>query len=176
MKNVLLCSEDFIKTNSELSDNLFGKFLLPSVRDMQDINLQQTLGSSLYNYILDQVSAGTLADQYKVLVDDYARWYLLHLVCADVLTIANTKIGNIGAVHTSDERVVNLTDAEVDRLQKSHISKANHYLRRMQEYLIENRDLFPELDTCTCEGMKAHLKSAADCGLWLGGIRGRCVR
>lgn len=176
MKNVLILSEDFVKTNSELSDNLFGKYILPSIRDMQDINLQQTLGTSLYNYVLDLISASTLDNQYKVLVDDYARWYLLHLVCADVLTIVNTKIGNLGAVHTSDERVVNLSDGEIDRLQKSHIYKANHYLRRMQEYLIENRELFPELDTCTCEGMKANLNSATDCGIWLGGIRARRVR
>lgn len=176
MKNVLLVSEDYIKTNSELSDNLWSKYLLPSVRDMQDINLREALGNSLYEYILDQVSAGTLSDQYKVLVDDYARIYLLHLVCADVLGIVNTKIGNLGAVHTSDERVVNLTDDEVDRLLHNHQNKANHYRKRMCEFILDNRENFPELNECDCEGIRAALYSNADCGIWLGGARGKRVK
>lgn len=176
MKNILILSEDFVKTNTELSDNYWGKFLLPSIRDMQDIYLQQCLGTNLYNSVLNKIANNELDGYYKELVEDYARWYLLHLVVMDALVVANTKVGNIGAVHSRDEQVTNLTDAEIDRLGKSHDIKANHYLKRMQEFLIENKSEFPELDSCTCEGMKANLKAAADCGIWLGGARGYKLR
>ena len=173
MRNILITGEDFIKSNSETNDNVFGKFLLPSIRDMQDIYIQQCLGTNLYNTVLDKIANGELTGMYKTLVEDYARWYLLHLVVMDVLTTVNSKIGNLGAVHTRDEMITNLTDEEVDRLRYNHEVKANHYLKRLQEFVLENKDSFPELDACTCEGMKANLKSAATTSLWLGGIVGK---
>ena len=82
MTNILFISEDFIKTNSGLNDNLFGKSLLPAIREAQDIYLQQIIGSTLYHKLLELVDEGTIGDTgntiYKELLDEYVRSYMLY--------------------------------------------------------------------------------------------------
>ena len=46
---------------------------------------------------------------------------------------------------------------------------ADAYCKMMQDFLKENRDSFPELNCCGAPT----LDSSAECGLFLGGTRGR---
>lgn len=171
INNILLCSEDFIKTNSNLGDNVFGKFLLPAIREAQTINLQPILGANLYNSILAQISAGTLTDSYKELVDDYIQWYLLYAVLSDIVDVLDVKLVNLGTTRSRDEYLDNISDEERVRLKSNYMYKADFYCRRLQEYLLANRSSFVELDECACQNIKANLSSAASTGLWLGGFR-----
>ena len=47
---------------------------------------------------------------------------------------------------------------------------ADAYCKMMQDFLKENRDSFPELNCC---GSSPTLDSSAECGIFLGGARGR---
>ena len=176
INNVLLISEDFVKTNSNLGDNVWGKYLLPAIREAQHIHLQSIIGTRLYESILNKVKEGSLIDQYKELVDDYCQWYLLYEVLSDVIDILDVKLVNLGTVRTRDEYVDNISDDERVRLKSNYKFKADWYCRRLQEYLLDHLDLFPEIDACTCESIKSNLHSAASTGVWLGGIRGKRVR
>ena len=51
--------------------------------------------------------------------------------------------------------------------------KADACCVTLQQWLLDNRDAFPELDDCSCRAIRANLRSAASCGIWLGGVRGR---
>lgn len=176
INNVLLVSEDFVKTNSNLSDNAFGKFLLPAIREAQHIHLQSIIGTSLYEAILTKVVDGSLADQYKELVDDYIQWYLLYQVLSDIVDVLDVKLVNMGTIRNRDEYVDNISDGERVRLKHNYEYKADWYCRRLQEFLLDNCDAFEELDACACESIKANLESAASTGLWLGGARAKRVR
>lgn len=174
MQNILLISEDLIKSNSELTDNMYGKYLLPAIRTSQEIYLQPVLGKTLYSTIIDAVGDGSIVDpenaHIKELLDDYIQPYLLERVIADLIPIASAKVANLGTVHSKDEYVENLSLADAEKLQQHHIIKANHYMRRMQEYLLENSGIFP-IDSCTCNSLRSNLNSAADTSIWLGGER-----
>ena len=174
MQNILLISEDFVKSNSELTDNMFGKYLLPSIRTSQELYLQPILGKTLYNTIIDIVADGSITDTengaFKELLDDYIQPYLLERVLADLIPIVSAKVANLGTLHSKDEYVENLSVADAEKLQHIHIVKADAYCKRMQEYLLDNADVFP-LDECTCNSIKSNLDSAASTGLWLGGFR-----
>lgn len=176
VNNVLILSEDFVKTNSNLSDNAWGKFLLPAIRESQDIYLQTILGKQLYNTILNKIKDGTLAEQYKELTDDYIRWYLLYMVLSDVIDYLDVKLTNLGTYRNSDQYMENIDDKERQRLKQNYEYKAQFYGNRLVEYLLENKQAFPELDECACEGLNSHLNNQASTGLWLGGLRGRNVR
>lgn len=169
--NILLLSEDFIKSNSNISDNAFGKFLLPSIRESQDIYLQEIIGSALYQSILEKIKDNALTDPYKEFVDDYVRWYLLYQVLADVIDILDVKLANLGTVRSRDEYVDNIGDGERDRLKQNYQYKADFYCRRMQEFLLNNRNAFIELDECVCDRLNAQLNSSASTGIFLGGYR-----
>lgn len=171
MTNILLINEDYVKSNSNISDNAWGKYLLPAIREAQDIYLQPILGANLYQAILDMVTSGTLSDNYKHLVDEFVQPTLLYQTLSNAIDVIDVKLVNLGTVRNRDEYVDNISDAERDRLKSSYTFKADFYARRLQEFLLGNRDLFPELDDCACNNMRANLASAASTGLWLGGRR-----
>lgn len=175
IKNVLLCSEDYIKTNSNLSDNAWGKLLLPAIRDVQDIQLQTILGTNLYETLLYKVSAGTISDQYKELMD-YVQPYMLYMVLSDIIDILDVKLANMGTYRSSDQYVENIDDKERVRLKQNYAYKAQFYGNRMVEYLLNNKDEFPELDECACHILKSHLTKQAATGLFLGGLCGRIIK
>ena len=54
-----------------------------------------------------------------------------------------------------------------------YISKADFFCIEVQNYLLNNRTLFPELTEGDIHRIHSCLYSAASCGLWLGGPRGR---
>ena len=177
MTKILLISEDMVRSYSEISDNVFGKSLLPAIRTAQDLYLEEFLGSCLYKKLLDIVGDGTISNQenvaYKDLLDEYIQPFLLERVVADLIPVVGSKIANLGVYKSSDQYTENVSAGEVERLQNLHVIKANHYAKRMQLFLKGNRSAFPELDCCSCGEIKPTLDSSADCGLWLGGIRGK---
>ena len=179
MQNILLISEATVKSNSEISDNLYGKYLLPAIRTAQEMYLQPVLGSTLYNNIIDAVSDGSItaetSSHIKELLDNYIQPYLLEKVIADLIPVVSAKVANLGTVHSKDEYVENLSVENAEKLQTLHTQKSDFYLRRMQEYLLANAQVF-ELDACTCNTLSSNLNSAASTGIWLGGYRARILR
>ena len=181
MRNVLLLSEDMLKTNSEISDNLYGKSLLPAIRTAQDLYLEEYLGSCLYEKILDLVGDGSIMAPenvaYKDLLDDFITPFLIERVIADLIPVVGSKIANLGIYQSRDEYTDNVSSADVSRLQNLHVIKANHYAKRMQLFLKSNRTAYPELECCSCSGgIKPTLDSVAETGIFLGGYRGKVVR
>ena len=180
MTKILLVSEDYIKTNSNLNDNVFGDYLLPAIREAEDMGLQSILGSCLYKQILYLVDENLIGESeyafYKELLDEYVQEYLMYQVITDLVPIIGAKLANLGTVISNDEHVLNLSESERSNLKHYYEMRADFYARRLQEFLLNNRTAFPELQDCDCERMRSNLKSAASTGIWLGGYRNRRVR
>ena len=176
MNKILLVSEDFVKTNSALNDNLWGKFLLPAIREAQDINLQTYLGECLYKTILGMVADGSITastnEAYKALLDDYVQSYLLYQVQANIIPTINVKLGNIGSVVSNDEHISTLSQGNIELVQSDFQHKADYYAQRMLNFILNHSSEF-NLDECACKELKAHLNSAASTTIWLGGLYGQ---
>lgn len=172
MSTILLISEDYVKTNSGLDDNTYGKFLMPAIKEAQEMGLQTIIGTGLYRAILAMVAEGTIADaensDYKNLLDTYIQPYLLYKTIANVIPMVGTKLANIGTVVTENEHVVNLSKADRDYLVQQNTYKADFYCDLMQRYLCKNGSLYPEMK-CDCEGYCPNLETSESSGLWLGG-------
>ncbi len=173
MTNILLISEDTLKTYSHLNDNVFGKSLTPAIITAQDIYLQKFLGSCLYKKVLELVENGGIRNEnyamYKELLDNYITNFLIYQTLANLIPEISTKITNMGLVVSNDEHVQNVTQGERDLVMGQYQKYADAYCKMMQDFLKENRDSFPELNCCGAPT----LDSSAECGLFLGGTRGR---
>ena len=55
MAEVLLTSENFIKSISSISDNTSGKYILPSLREAQEISLKGIIGVPLLGKLKELV-------------------------------------------------------------------------------------------------------------------------
>ena len=173
MTNILLISEDTLKTYSHLNDNVFGKSLTPAIITAQDIYLQKFLGSCLYKKVLELVKSGEIRNEnyamYKELLDNYIANFLIYQTLANLVPEISTKITNMGLVVSNDEHVQNVTQGERDLVMGQYQKYADAYCKMMQDFLKENRDSFPELNCCGAPT----LDSSAETGLWLGGTRSK---
>ena len=59
MAEILLSSEAFVKSVTSASDNLSGKYILPSLREAQEIGLKGILGDPLLAKLNFRISRGT---------------------------------------------------------------------------------------------------------------------
>lgn len=175
MTKILLISEDYIKTNSGLNDNVWGSYLTPAIREAQDIKLQQILGSSLYKSLLEKVGNGAIRNDdfkpYKTLLDDYVQIYLMYQTISDLVPIIGVKLTNLGVVVSNDEHLTNLSQSERELVQTYYEQRAEFYGKRLQEFLKDNGTDYKELEDC--KDIHPTLNTVAETGLWLGGIRGR---
>ena len=159
-----------------MATEISGKYILPSLREAQEIGLKGILGDALLQKIKDIISAGAINEQenagYKALVDR-CQYYLAYSTIVDVSQKVSYKIGNFGVVKSTDENLQVASQDEIAKMQYYYQSKADACCYELQGWLLENRAAFPELDEYHCRRIESNLYSAATCGLWLGGPRGK---
>lgn len=172
----LLTSEAFIKSVTSISDNLAGKYMLPSLREAQEVGLRSILGDCLLDALKSMASAGELDDAHTALIDNHVRYYLAYKTAVEVLYKSSFKVTNFGVAKSQDENLQVAATDEIGKLEFYYQAKADAACYRMQNFLLENRASFPALDDCGCARIKANLYSAASCGIWLGGARSKITR
>lgn len=178
MRSIILISEDKVKTVSNLDNNVFGKWLLPAIREAQDVQLQSIIGSTLYNQLLTLVDSGDIAleeyELYKDLLDNQIADFLVYQSLVNVIPLINVNMANMGTVVSNDEHIQTLSQGNVDLVRGYYQNLADIYQKRLQDFLKCHREYFPELNECGCDncGVKPNLNSNTNTsGIWLGGLR-----
>jgi len=179
MTEILLSSEKFIKSVTSVSDNLAGKYLLPSLREAQEVALRGILGDCLLERLKEIGAAKawneTANAPYKALLEK-VQYFLAYTTIVEVTNKVSYKVGNFGVAKSTDENLQVATQDEIAKQQYYYRSKADYYALLLQNWLLDNREAFPELGDCACAKIRANLRSAASCGIFLGGPRGKEVR
>ena len=176
MAEILLSSEAFVKRVTSASDNLSGKYILPSLREAQEIGLRGILGDDLLAKLKALVKSETLDTEsggvYKTLVD-HCQYYLAYMTIVEVTNKVSYKVGNFGVTKTQDENLQVASQDEIAKMQYYYQSKADACCLDLQNFLLEHRKDYPELTECACHKIESNLHSAASCGIFLGGSRGK---
>ena len=179
MAEILLSSGAFVKSVTSVSDNLSGTYILPSLREAQEIGLKGILGDPLLTKLKDLIKNGTLETEsggvYKTLVD-HCQYYLAYKTIVEVTNKVSYKIGNFGVTKTQDENLQVATQDEIAKMQYYYQSKADACCLDLQNFLLDNRSDYPELTDSCCHRIQSNLRSAATCGIFLGGARGKMGR
>ena len=68
MTDILLTSEQFVKDTTSISDNIAGKYLLPSIREAQEVDYRGIVGDALLEKLKADLAAGTLSGIYLAAV------------------------------------------------------------------------------------------------------------
>ena len=178
--DVLLIWEDYIKSITNVSDNIAGDYLLPSIKLAQDIDLEYTIGSQLLEKIQELIYNNDISNQensmYKLLLDKYIQPYLAYCTIQHLAPTVAYKLANQGVLRTDDEKSYNITSNEVDKVIDFYNHIANTYKKRLQLFLIANYNEFLELlQWKSIADIRANLYSSAGCNVNLGGPRGRSI-
>lgn len=139
-------SEDWIKTNTPLTENVDVKEIYPFIKSSQDIYIQDKLGSKLYNRLIDGVINNNLnANEIELLmlIRPSLAYYCVH----EALPFLANKLRNIGIVETADVKQKNADRADRKELRQECLNKAEFYMQRVNDYLCKNGKLFAEYIT-----------------------------
>lgn len=196
-RNVLLISEDYIKSNSTLDNNVSGKYLQAAITSAQDVELQSTIGTKLLEALQkkcinwidphtpvhpieppEPLPSDSIDDsdnyRYKELLDYYVQPYLLYQVLSEIVIPISYKLGNFGVMRTDDEKDIAAEASQVNQIKKYYRDKADFFKTRLQDFIITYYNEFPELYTYKpLKDLFPNLYSSSSCGIWLGGVRGK---
>jgi hypothetical protein len=176
--NILLISEEYIKSNTNISDNLDGNYLLPTIKLAQSIDLEEVIGTQFLIKLQNLVEDNSIKDiknsHYKLFLDNFVQPFLCYATITKILPTVAYKIANAGVLRTEDEKMTNISSVEVDKIILYYKNIADTFKYRMQRYLLANYNKFPELMTYkSIADLRVNLYSSASCPLWLGGNRGK---
>ena len=172
MAEILLTSEAFVKSVTNVSDNLAGKYILPSIREAQEQGLKSILGDCLLSKVKHLFNTDSLEGIYKELVD-HCQYYLAYAAIVEVTNKVSFKIGNFGVAKSTDENLQVASYDEIVKMQYYYQTKVDAYCLELQQWLLQNRESIPELTESQCKKLSSNLHSAASCGIFLGGARGK---
>lgn len=179
MEEILLISEAFVKSVTNVSDNLAGKYILPSIREAQDTVLKGVWGESLLERVKGLISTGDIEHDdfvmYKTLIG-MSKYFLAYATIVEVTNKVSFKIGNFGVAQSNDENLRVASYEDIVKQQSYYQAKVDAYCQDLQNWLLANRRFFPELSECQCNKIQSNLYSHASCGVFLGGARGKGAR
>jgi len=151
MATALFINRTDLVKNSILDGNVDTDKFIQFIKVAQQIDIQNLLGTDLYNKISADIIAGTLSGNYLTLVNTYVQPTLIWFAQMNYIPFAAYQIKNGGVFKHSSETAQNVDKNEVDYLVGKAREYANYYSTRLVDYLSFHNDLFPEYNSNTDE-------------------------
>jgi len=147
MATALFINRTDLVKNSILDGNVDTDKFIQFIKVAQQIDIQNLLGTDLYNKISADIIAGNLAGNYLSLVNTYVQPTLIWFAQMNYIPFAAYQIKNGGVFKHSSETAQNVDKNEVDYLVGKAREYANYYSTRLVDYLCFNDNLFPEYNS-----------------------------
>lgn len=170
MARVLLISENTLKKNSVINNNVDSMYILPAIEYAQDAGLQPLLGTVLYNKVMDLVEDGSISGEtsYKYLLDEYITPYLINKVTADIQIPIAYKLRNQGVVQSTSDNTYVPSLKDLQYVVQNYENKATFYANRLSDYLIANHTTFQEYCKINSVADMHSNKDSYKTGIYLG--------
>lgn len=166
MIKVYLISEDTLKTETILGDNVSPEYFGSAIETAQEIYLQQLIGTSLLNDLCDKVANNTLNNNDKTLLDEYIKPFLKFKVLAEVTLPLAFKFRNAGVVQTSNEYTYNSGLKDAMQVATHYDQRANFFALRLTDWLCANSTKFPAYRNTTTGDIQPN-HEAINTGIYL---------
>jgi hypothetical protein len=135
---ILLITPQEITEQSIISGNVDYNKYLYVIENSQTLYLEPILGADLYDKILTDFEAETLAGDYETLYTDYIKPILKYVSVANFITVANYQVGNSGVFKFTGESKETVSDAECKVLAQNYFSMADVFKEKMIKFLCDN--------------------------------------
>jgi len=139
----LFISAKTIKTYGIIEGNVDDKLINSTIVMVQDMQLQQLLGTDLYKEISTQIDGATLTGLNTTLLDDYISPFMLNAVISEGIITFNYRIANKAVItaNSDNQQPVNSQDLELIRAKWQ--SQADFYAKRLSKYLVQESTAYP---------------------------------
>lgn len=150
----LFVTEDRLKSYTGIEENVDPAILYPFVMQAQDLYVQQTLGTKLYNKMKQLVDAKVISGtaiptDYKTLLDDYIIPMVIHYSYWLALPHIKWRTSNKGLLSGTSEVGESVSLEEVQYLRNSIKDTAQFYNERLRDFLKAYQENYPEYQSYT---------------------------
>ena len=143
MAIALFISEQFIKDNSVIDENVDMHYITTTIDKCQKKYFRQILGTALYNELGTQINAGSLTALNTTLLNSYIQDALMYYVLYEGLPVFMYKITNKSIVKKNGESSQVIDTEELSMLRDGYKDDAEYFSELITKYLITNDDLYP---------------------------------
>lgn len=166
-QNVLLISENKLKSFTDIDPNVTSSVLLPFIGVVQQTILEYIIGRPYYTQLLDQVQTNTISANtvnYNFL-NYFVSPLLIWAAYAEALPSIFMRIKNNGIVAAAPQTV---TISEMTWMQKNASDRSQFFQERMRQEIIFNSQFYPLCFNYTStQGLFPHLTKNYFSGLHL---------
>jgi|TARA_R110000823_G_scaffold279960_1_gene398204 hypothetical protein len=153
MATVLFINRTDLVRNSILDGSVDTDKFIQFIKISQQINIQNYLGSKLYDKYSLIVENGDINNapfaDYKELLNEYIQPMLIWFAQVDYIPFAAYSIKNGGVFKGTSENAETVNKTEVDYLVEKARTYADWYARRFVDHMTFNQSKFPEYTTNT---------------------------
>jgi len=146
--NVLLISEQELKNNTPITENVDTSELRFSIQQSQQIFLQETLGTNLYEFILDLVETNQIIDpqyfRYKDLIRNFIRPMLISYSYYLALDNFYIKFVNVGLQQFRSEQSNPIDLKTLQYLKNNARDNAQFNDNLLRRHLVFNNQWYPQ--------------------------------
>lgn len=144
----LIISEELFRALSPVSGDLDWQYIWPIILAVDDKWIQPMLGQKLYEKIMADIKAASLAAPYTDLLEDYIARVAVWYTCYMGFPFWGIKVVNSGIIQriVDDGAVISFTD--IDKLSELCRGQGEWYQQRLLDYLCTNSTTFPEYNDC----------------------------
>jgi len=144
MATALFITQQDLVRNSIISGNVDYDKIIQFVRVSQEIDVQNLLGTDLYNRISADIIAGTLTGNYLSLVTDFIQPTLIWFAQMNYIPFSAYTIAKGGVYKHQAENSQSVDKNEIDFLVEKARTNAEWYSRRFIDFMSFNQATYPE--------------------------------
>jgi hypothetical protein len=141
--NTLMISVDYLRDNTSINGNTDSELLEPFIVMAQNVHIEKVLGTALFNDVISNIQAVTIAGDNKTLLDNYIQPCLLQWALYESLPFINYKLTNKAITTKSSDNSDSVELSELKYLRGTVRDIAEYYSQRVTDYLKTNIALFP---------------------------------
>lgn len=172
MLNVLFISAQYVKDNGIVDENTDSKFILAGIRDAQEYQLQEIIGTDLLEEIQTQVQDSTLTAANTSLLNNFIIPYLLKQAESSLVFDIHYRLRNKGVMTFNSEEATSAANATISLVTKKLANDAQFLGERLRRFLLTNNLTYPLFLNGNTEGWKVRpARTAYQTGFWLGNQR-----
>jgi hypothetical protein len=154
--NVLLITEQKLKDNTSINDNVDSSELRFCIQQAQQIFIQESLGTNLYEYILKLVKDGDIDDvskaDYKELLNNFIQPTLISYAFYLALDNFFVKFVNVGLQQFRSEQSNPIGIREFTYLKNNARDQAQFNDNLLRRHLVFNNWKYPQYTVTTNNG------------------------
>lgn len=147
LQEVLFISEEKLKSFTSINNNVSPLDLTPYCLQVQDIFLQNYIGTTFYWQLKEQVLTGTVSPANAFILDNYIGSALCNWALMQALPFLKYKVYNRSVLSPSSENAENITLEELKFLQDQCRDTAQTYMKRAIEYMVLHPGEYPKYIT-----------------------------